>query len=96
MLEQARGGDYESCSVKTSVLCDELGQVQYVLSDKTGTLTSNLMVFRKCWVAGSSYGLGVTDIGMARLRAESESCVPESASREGKEREGKESAGGGD
>ena len=55
-LADMGGGDFEGCSVKTSVLCDELGQVQYVLSDKTGTLTSNLMVFRKCWVAGSSYG----------------------------------------
>jgi len=40
----------------TSGMCADIGQVQYVLSDKTGTLTKNNMTLRRCSVAGSVYG----------------------------------------
>ncbi|KAJ3012256.1 hypothetical protein HKX48_006359 [Thoreauomyces humboldtii] len=37
-------------------LCDDLGQIEYIFSDKTGTLTCNMMEFRKCTINGTSYG----------------------------------------
>ena len=49
--------------VRTSTLNDDLGQVGYIFTDKTGTLTANLMQFRKCLVDGVSYGVGDSDIG---------------------------------
>lgn len=53
-LEMYREGQKAKC--KTSDLVEELGQVEFVFSDKTGTLTSNEMVFRKCLVNGVVYG----------------------------------------
>ncbi|KAM7162428.1 phospholipid-transporting ATPase VB isoform 1-T1 [Macrochelys suwanniensis] len=36
-------------------ITEDLGQIQYIFSDKTGTLTENKMVFRRCTVDGNEF-----------------------------------------
>ncbi|RLN02225.1 hypothetical protein BBJ28_00000244 [Nothophytophthora sp. Chile5] len=42
--------------VRSSALNEDLGRVHHVFTDKTGTLTMNLMLFRYCTVGGKHYG----------------------------------------
>jgi phospholipid-transporting ATPase len=45
-----------SAHVQTSTLNEELGQVEYIFSDKTGTLTQNYMEFKKMSIGSKIYG----------------------------------------
>ncbi|XP_048874577.1 phospholipid-transporting ATPase IC [Brienomyrus brachyistius] len=41
---------------RTTTLNEQLGQIEYIFTDKTGTLTQNIMAFKKCTIGGQVYG----------------------------------------
>lgn len=47
--------------VRTSSLVEELGQIEYIFSDKTGTLTCNEMEFKECSINGRCYAETLQD-----------------------------------
>lgn len=49
------------CTPKSWNISDDLGQIEYVFSDKTGTLTQNVMEFKKCTINGIPYGEAYTE-----------------------------------
>lgn len=57
-----------SCVPKAWNISDDIGQIEYIFSDKTGTLTQNVMEFKKCTVNGVAYGEAYTEaqLGMQR------------------------------
>eukprot|EP00427_Karlodinium_veneficum_P008540 CAMPEP_0169077318 /NCGR_PEP_ID=MMETSP1015-20121227/8815_1 /TAXON_ID=342587 /ORGANISM="Karlodinium micrum, Strain CCMP2283" /LENGTH=2681 /DNA_ID=CAMNT_0009136835 /DNA_START=25 /DNA_END=8073 /DNA_ORIENTATION=- len=67
------------CRVRNSSLCENLGQVEFVLSDKTGTLTENKMSFKACSIGDRIYGCwdeGHGPVNHVVALPPSEVCVP--------------------
>ncbi|NXW74711.1 AT8B3 ATPase, partial [Hirundo rustica] len=54
-LEMYYGAKDIPAEARSTSLSDQLGQVEYIFSDKTGTLTQNIMTFKKCCVNGTIY-----------------------------------------
>lgn len=46
----------QAARARTTTLNEELGQIEYIFSDKTGTLTQNIMTFNKASIEGKMYG----------------------------------------
>ncbi|CAE7337985.1 ATP8B4, partial [Symbiodinium natans] len=59
MMYEAEGfndGKVFAATTRSSNLCQELGQVGYIFSDKTGTLTQNDMALRRVSISGQRFG----------------------------------------
>ncbi|KAF2130860.1 phospholipid-translocating P-type ATPase [Dothidotthia symphoricarpi CBS 119687] len=56
------------CTPKSWNISDDVGQIEYIFSDKTGTLTQNVMEFKKATINGVPYGEAYTEAqaGMQR------------------------------
>ena len=54
----------QPCIPKSWNISDDMGQIEYIFSDKTGTLTQNIMEFKKATINGQPYGEAYTEAQM--------------------------------
>ncbi|XP_041853027.1 phospholipid-transporting ATPase ID isoform X2 [Melanotaenia boesemani] len=64
-----------AAEARTTTLNEELGQVEFIFSDKTGTLTQNIMIFSKCSINGQAYGDVYDEFGQKVEITEKTACV---------------------
>lgn len=57
----------QPAKVQTMSILEELGEIDYILCDKTGTLTANVMEFKGCNIAGVTYIENAADFIYERL-----------------------------
>ena len=71
-----RDREIPSTIVRNSTIPEELGRVEYLMTDKTGTLTQNEMVFKKLCLGQQTY----SDDGLNELQSVMSHLYPPGAS----------------
>ncbi|VDN96157.1 unnamed protein product [Rodentolepis nana] len=65
----------EKTQVNATNLADELGQIEFLFSDKTGTLTQNKMIFKSYSLANDHYVYDVEEEGLFKVRSKNKSST---------------------